>query len=340
MLAPPPLPPELEKPTLFLEWGEGPRRCISNQGTGSKTGEEVEMVGEREEGTRNVLDGRAQLPECYEHEHCSTTSAVPLGREQYYLSDVPRTVNRPVSVCELTLMPVMQQLGESEPNEQHKVRMRTSVNQKSAASKGPLGVYIYQHPHAGAQLLQGEGNYALRLLRPPSFHGTTSTRGSVSWVQPRNLGSLVRHMVGGFGGGDSEGSSHWSSESDHGSRNGGGGRPPGRREGELDDPDHNDDGGRSDDYRLRGGHHGKDRNDEPRCGSCGGGPLGGDPPDDGEPEGGKDGNSERSNQKDSKKRRGVTPFSEIPEEGSLHYGYEYFEYKVKLLTSWLKTQAR
>ncbi|THV04615.1 hypothetical protein K435DRAFT_790832 [Dendrothele bispora CBS 962.96] len=171
-------------------------------------------------------------------------------------------------------------------------------------------------------------NYASRLLV------TTSTRGGAinpSWVQPRNLGMPVRHIVRGFGGGgDPEGSSYGSSESDYEGRNGGGGRPPGWGDDDPGNLDHNN-GGQSDDHQPpRRSRYG---DNEPRRGPCGGGPPGGDPLDDGEPEGGRYGNSKRSNQKDSKKRRGVTPFSEIPEEGSPHYGYEYFEYKGELPTS-------
>ncbi|THU94541.1 hypothetical protein K435DRAFT_860420 [Dendrothele bispora CBS 962.96] len=190
MFAPPPLLPESDKSAPCLEWVKRPRRCISNQGTGSKTGEEVEILGEREEGTGSVHNSSAQLPEQYEYGHHSTAPAVPL------------------------------------------------------ASKGLLGVY--QHPHTRAQFLQGEGaretlpdrlvvnspppfgNHALRPTGPPSFLGTTSTQGSISWVRPRNLGMPVQHIVGGFGGeGDPKGSSYRSSESDHGGGNGGGGRPPG-----------------------------------------------------------------------------------------------------------------
>ncbi|THU81498.1 hypothetical protein K435DRAFT_809031 [Dendrothele bispora CBS 962.96] len=180
------------------------------------------------------------------------------------------------------------------------------------------------------------GPESILTLRSPSLV-TTPTRGGVSssWPRPRDFGRPVQHIVGGFGGGgDPEGSSYYeSSESDHGGGNGGGGRPPGWWNDDRGDPDRNDER-QSDDRQPRRGRHGKDsRNNEPHCGSCGGGPLGGDPPDDGEPEGGKDGNSERSNRKDSKRRRGVTPFSEIPEEGSPHYNYEYFEYKVKAPTN-------
>ncbi|THV04445.1 hypothetical protein K435DRAFT_791006 [Dendrothele bispora CBS 962.96] len=61
MLAPPPLPPDFEEPAPFLEWGEEPRRRMSNQGFGSKTREEVEIVGEREEGRRKCADNYSQF---------------------------------------------------------------------------------------------------------------------------------------------------------------------------------------------------------------------------------------------------------------------------------------
>ncbi|THU80272.1 hypothetical protein K435DRAFT_810001 [Dendrothele bispora CBS 962.96] len=336
LLAAFPLQTNLANSAPLLEQGK-PAPDL-NYGASSKTGEEFEIVGEREEETRNVLDSRAQSLECYEYEHRSTTSVVPLGREQCHVSNMSRTENRPVPVRELTIMPAMQQLDEPEP-EEHKVHMCTFTNQISAPSKGLLG--MYQHSHTRAQLLLGEGaqevppnqpvlnsppplgNYAFKLgpSRSPSFLRTTSNRGSVSWSRPRDLGMPVRHIVGGFGG--EEGSPYGSSESEYGGRNGGGGRPPGWGDDDPGDPDHNDD-------QPRRGRHG---DNEPRRGSCGGGPPGGDPLDDGEPEGGRYGNSKRSNQKDSKKRRGVTPFSEIPEEGSPHYGYEYFEYKGEPPTS-------
>ncbi|THU99191.1 hypothetical protein K435DRAFT_940494 [Dendrothele bispora CBS 962.96] len=293
---------ELRKPLPDLDHGASP-----------KTGEGVETVGEREEGMRSVHDSRAQSFKHYEHKRRSTTPVVPLGREQYHVINVSRTAYRPVSPREPPLMPAMQQL---------------------ATSKGPLDQLVVNAPPPS-------GNYALRLSRSPSFLGTTSTRGgtiSSGSFQPRDFRMPVQHIVGGFGGGgDPEGSSHWSSESDHGSGsgNGGGGKPRGWRDDDPGDPDHNDEG-RGDDHQPRRGRHGKDRDNEPRCGPCGGGPPGGDPPDDGEPEGGKGRNSERSNQKDLKKKRGVTPFSEIPEEGSSHYDFEYFEYKVESPTNWKK----
>ncbi|THU97952.1 hypothetical protein K435DRAFT_857178 [Dendrothele bispora CBS 962.96] len=286
-----------------------------------KTGEEVGTAGGKEERTRSVHDSRAHLLGNYEHEHRSTIPTVPLGRELHHVPNVSRMVNRPAPSRELPRTQDMQQL---------------------AISQGPPGAY--QHLHIRVQLSQGEdarevpsppsGNYALRQSRSPSFLGTTSTRGNVSWLRPRDLHTPVQHIVGGFGGGDPEGSSyHESSESDHGGGNGGGGsRPPSWWDDDPGDSDRNDKG-QSGDHQPRRGRHGRDRNNEPHHGSCGGGPPGGDPPDDGEPEGGKDGNSERSNRKDSKRRRGVTPFSEIPEEGSPHYNYEYFEYKVKVPTN-------
>ncbi|THU87307.1 hypothetical protein K435DRAFT_867419 [Dendrothele bispora CBS 962.96] len=327
MFAPPPLPPEFEDPAPLLEWGEEQRRHMLNQGSGSKMGEEVEIVGEREEGTRNVLDSRAQLPEKYEYRDRSTTSAVPLGREQSYAQNVSRTVNCPVLHHETPPMSSMQQMDESEPDEQHKVCIRTFANQESATSKGLSGVYQHQYLHARVELAQDEDEEQVPYLVPPNMSTHQGrmprplARPPEQLVTAEVFLSALQHIVGGFGGGgDPEGSSHWSSESDHGDGNGGGGRPPGQGNGDPGDPDHNDEG-QSDDCQPRRGRHGKDRDDEPRCGPCGGGPPGGDPPDDGEPEGGKDGNSKRSNRKDSK-RRGVTQFSEIPEEGSLHYGYE------------------
>ncbi|THU78212.1 hypothetical protein K435DRAFT_876881 [Dendrothele bispora CBS 962.96] len=248
---------KLKKPTLDLD-----------RGVHFKTGEEVGIVVGGEEGTKSVHDSyRAHLPGLYEHNCRSTTLAVPLGREQLYVQDVSRTVNRPALQYEIPLALTRQQRDEPESDEQHKLRIKTARNH----------------------------------LNP-------------RWcTQPK-----------GFGG-DSEGSSYGSSESDYGGRNGGGGRP-GWGDDDPGNPDHND-GGQSDDHQPRRGRHG---DNEPRRGPCGGGPPGGDPPDDGEPEGGRYGNSKRSNRKDSKKRRGVTPFSE---EGSPHYGYEYFEYKGEPPTS-------
>ncbi|THU92945.1 hypothetical protein K435DRAFT_904945, partial [Dendrothele bispora CBS 962.96] len=319
MVTPPPLPPEVEEPAPFLEWGEVPRRCVLNQGTGSKMGEEVGIAGGREERTRSVHDGRVQLPGHYEHEGHSRTSFVPLDREQYmYLPNAPRTATGPRT----------QPLQDQEEREvQHHVPLTVVTHQ----SRTPQPLAHHQE-QPGVNSPPPPINYASRPLRSPPVFATTSTRGSVSWIQPRNSITPVQHIVGGFGGGgDPEGSSYYeSSESDHG--NGGGGRPPGWWDDDPGDPDHNDEG-QSDDRQPRRGRHGKDRDNEPRRGPCGGGPPGGDPPDDGEPEGGKDGNSERSNRKDSKKKRGVTPFSEIPEEGSPHYHYEYFEYKPKPPTS-------
>ncbi|THU80612.1 hypothetical protein K435DRAFT_845040 [Dendrothele bispora CBS 962.96] len=302
----------------FLEWGEEPRRRILNQGAGSKMGEEVGIAGGREERTRSVHDGRVQLPGHYEHEGRSRTF-VPLDREQYmYLPNALRTATGPRT----------QPLRDQDEREvQHHVPLTVVTHQ----SRTPQPLAHHQE-QPGVNSPPPPINYASRPLRSPPVFVTTSTRGSVSWIRPRDLITPVQHIVGGFGGGgDSEGSSYYeSSESDHG--NGGGGRPPGWWDDDPGDPDHNDEG-RSDDRQPRRGRHGKDRDNEPRRGPCGGGPPGGDPPDDGEPEGGKDGNSERSNRKDSKKKRGVTPFSEIPEEGSPHYHYEYFEYKPKPPTS-------
>ncbi|THU78301.1 hypothetical protein K435DRAFT_876786 [Dendrothele bispora CBS 962.96] len=320
---------KLKEPTLELD-----------RGVHFKTGEEVEVAGRREERTRSANDGRAQLSGHYEHEGRSRTF-VPLDREQYmYVSNASRTATRPVPHHPVPPIPAMQQPDESKPDEQCKVRMCTFTNQESATRKGSLdeeGVPYLVPPNV-VSLPPSPINYALRPWRPPSALGTTLTQGgaiSSSWRRPREFSMPVRHIVGGFGGGgDPEGSSHWSSESDHGSGNGGGGRPPGWGDHDDDpgDPDHNDKG-RSDDCQPLLGWHGKDRDNEPRRGPCGGGPPGGDPPDDGEPEGGKDGNSKRSNRKDPKKRRGVTPFSEIPEEGSSHYDFEYFEYKVESSTN-------
>ncbi|THU77366.1 hypothetical protein K435DRAFT_846221 [Dendrothele bispora CBS 962.96] len=289
---------KLKEPTLDLD-----------RGVRFKTGEEVEVAGRREERTRSVNDGRAQLSGHYEHEGRSRTF-VPLDREQYMTA---ATATRPVPHHTVPPIPAMQQPDEPKPDEQCKNRQLVKAR----------------------WMKKGYHTWYLRMW-PPSALGTTLTQGgaiSSSWRRPREFRMPVRHIVGGFGGGgDSEGSSHWSSESDHGGGNGGGGRPPGWGDDDPGDPDHNSEG-RSDDRQPRRGRHGKDRYNEPRRGPCGGGPPGGDPPDDGEPEGGKYGNSERSNRKGSKKRRGVTPFSEIPEEGSSHYDYEYFEYKVKSPTS-------
>ncbi|THV01628.1 hypothetical protein K435DRAFT_793234 [Dendrothele bispora CBS 962.96] len=196
--------------------------------------------------------------------------------------------------------PVMQQLGESESMECSPREVKMKERYHTWYLRGML------------QDCQGL----------PLFL-TTSTRGGAdsSWLQPRGLVMPVQHIVGGFGG-DPEGSSYGSKMEvgvDH--------QVGGMMTQVIWITTTKD---KSDDRQPRRGRHGKDsRNNEPRRGSCGGGPPGGDPPDDGEPEGGKDGNSKRSNRKDLKKRRGMTPFSEIPEEGSPHYDYEYFEYKVK-----------
>ncbi|THU94956.1 hypothetical protein K435DRAFT_798507 [Dendrothele bispora CBS 962.96] len=328
MLMPPPLPPDLEELAPFLEWGEL-RRRMSNQGSGSKTGGEVDLVGEREEVMRSVHDSRAQLSEDYEYERRNISLAVPLGRGQNTLAqNVPMTVAGSESVCQHPHTRTQPSRGEDEGEVPYLVPPKVSTRTPQLLAC-PQELVVNSPPPPPI-------NYLSRPLGSPSSIVTTSTQGGVSssWVQPRNLGMPVQHIVGGFGGeGDPEGSSYRSSELDHGGGNGGGGRPPGWGDDDPDDPDDSNDGGQSGNYRPRRGHHRKDRDNGPRRGPCGGGPPGGDPPDDGKPEGGKDGNSERSNQKDSKRRRGVTPFSEIPEEGSPHYNYEYFEYKVKAPTN-------
>ncbi|THU96146.1 hypothetical protein K435DRAFT_858839, partial [Dendrothele bispora CBS 962.96] len=216
---------KLKEPTLDLD-----------RGVRLKTGEEVEVAGRREERTRSVNDGRAQLSGHYEHEGRSRTF-VPLDREQYmYVSNASRTAataTRPVPHHTVPPIPAMQQPDEPKPDEQCKVCMCTFTNQESATSKGSLdeeGVPYLVPPNV-VSLPPPPINHTLRPWRPPSALGTTLTQGgaiSSSWQRPREFRMPVQHIVGGFGGGgDSEGSSHWSSESDHGGGNGGGGRPPG-----------------------------------------------------------------------------------------------------------------
>ncbi|THU85894.1 hypothetical protein K435DRAFT_805547 [Dendrothele bispora CBS 962.96] len=306
-------------------WEQGKPTPDLNYGASSKTGEEVELVGEREEGMRSVHDSRAQISEHYEYKRRNTSLAVPLGRGQNTLvPNAPMTVVGSELLYQHPHTRTQPSRGQDEQEVQHLVPL-TAITHQSKTPQ-PL-VYHQEQPvvHSPPPI-----SYASRLSRPSPFIGTTSTQGSVSWRQLRDFVTPVRHIVRGFGGGgDPEGSSYGSSESDYGGRNGGGGRPPGWGDDDPGNPDHND-GGQSDDHQPRRGRRG---DNEPRRGPCGGGPLGGDPPDDGEPEGGRYGNSKRSNRKDSKKRRGVTPFSEIPEEGSPHYGYEYFEYKGEPPTS-------
>ncbi|THU90330.1 hypothetical protein K435DRAFT_864360 [Dendrothele bispora CBS 962.96] len=330
-----------------LERGGESRKPMTDfdRGVSFKAGEEVEVMGGREEKTRSVHDVRAQLPRHYEHEGRSRT-IVPLDREQHmYVPNVSRTATRPVQYHNASLTPVIQQWSELGSNEQrsgvyhHSHAGQPSRNQDEREVQHCVPPTMNTHPQEqlGVNSPPPPINYISRPRRSSPFLVTTSTRGvSSSWPRPRNFGTPVQHIVGGFGGGgDPEGSSYYeSSESGHGGGNGGGGRRPGWWDDDPGDPDRNDKE-RGGDRQPRRGRHGpgKDRSNEPRRGSCGGGPPGGDPPDDGEPEGDQDGNSERSSRKDLKKRRGMTPFSEIPEEGSPHYDYEYFEYKVKSPTN-------
>ncbi|THU81499.1 hypothetical protein K435DRAFT_809032 [Dendrothele bispora CBS 962.96] len=168
MLAPPPLPPEFEEPAPSLERGGEPRRRILNQGSGSKTGEEVGITWGREERTRSVHDSHTQTSWRYDRERRSTTPAVPLSREQSYERNVSRTVNHPVLHHELSPILAMQQPDEPKPDEQRKLNMCTFANQESATSEGLSGVYQHQYLHARVELVQDEDEEQVPYLVPPN----------------------------------------------------------------------------------------------------------------------------------------------------------------------------
>ncbi|THU95761.1 hypothetical protein K435DRAFT_966250 [Dendrothele bispora CBS 962.96] len=123
-----------------LEQGGESRKPLMDfdRGVSFKAGEEVEVMGGREERTQSVHDVRAQLHGHYEHEGRSRT-IVPLDREQYtYVLNTPRTMTRPVPYHTTCSIPAMQQPDEPKPDEQHKVYRCTFTNQESVTSKGSL----------------------------------------------------------------------------------------------------------------------------------------------------------------------------------------------------------
>ncbi|THU82324.1 hypothetical protein K435DRAFT_872418 [Dendrothele bispora CBS 962.96] len=305
LLTPYQLQPGVESSAPSMEQRGKSRKLASDLDCGAcfKAGEEVELPGH------------------YKHEGHSRIT-VPLDREQdIYVPNVPRTATRPVPYHNALLTPVIQQRSELRSNEQQSG--------------------VYRHPHAETQPLQDQDEQEVQHYVPPTVN-----------THPQEQLGVVPVPVG-FDQENLAGQSNILLEALEGEEIPKG-APIGRvsqtteAEAEMEVEVNHEVGGMM--TRVIRITTMKDEvmttnREEVGMGKtgimnhamvhvhCGGGPPGGDPPDDGEPEGGKDGNPKRSNRKDPKKRRGVTPFSEIPEEGSSHYDFEYFEYKVESPTN-------